>query len=75
MRVPFKSLRYTPGASQIWGIQFRRVVRRRTERAFLTPLPVTAGAAGIARISRAATLVGLEAPPGSKNLELKPYGI
>jgi hypothetical protein len=36
MRMPFKSIRYAPGSEQIWGIQFRRVVRRRTESAFLT---------------------------------------
>src|SRR5258706_16315686 len=27
------------------------------------------------RLSRAATLVGLDLPPASKNVELKPYGI
>ena len=32
-------------------------------------------ARGIMQISLAATLVGLEAPPGSKNLEIKPYVI
>ena len=30
MRIPFKSLRYRSGASQIWGINIRRVIRRRT---------------------------------------------
>ena len=72
MRVPFKSLRYRSGAAQVWGIQFRRVIRDRTETAFLTELPITGG---IGRLSYAATLVGIEAPQGSRNLELKPYGI
>ena len=31
--------------------------------------------AGSSRVSDAATLVGLDAPSGSKNLEVKPYGI
>src|SRR5207247_1932583 len=29
----------------------------------------------ISMVSRASTLVGLDVPPGSKNLEIKPYGI
>ena len=33
------------------------------------------GAQGFFRISAAATLVGLELPPASRNIELKPYGI
>ena len=30
MEIPFKSLRYRPGPSQIWGVQLRRNVRRKT---------------------------------------------
>ncbi len=76
MRVPFKTLRYRPGVEQVWGIQFRRVIRHRTETAFLTKLPITAGSSGIGRLSYAATLVGIEVPPhGTKHLEIKPYGI
>jgi hypothetical protein len=72
MRIPFKTLRYRPGATQIWGMQVRRVIRHRTETAFLTKMPVSGS---IGRLSYAATLVGLEAPGGSKNFEIKPYGI
>jgi len=76
MMIPFKTLRYRSGADQTWGIQVRRVIRNRTETAFLTKLPVTAGSGGIGRLSYAANLVGIEVPPGtSKNLEIKPYGI
>ncbi len=79
MRIPFKSLRYLPGREQTWGIQLRRVVRRLNEWSFLTAVPISAagrdGSAGIVRVSAAATLVGLDAPSGSKNLEIKPYGI
>lgn len=74
MRIPFKSLRYRPGASQVWGIQFRRVIRRRNESAFLTPLPPD-GSSAWQRISLSPTLVGLDVPPGSRNLDIKPYGI
>ena len=77
MEIPFKSLRYRPGPSQIWGVQLRRNVRRKNEWTYITPLPISAGSGpgGIFRVSGAATLVGLDAPSGSKNLEIKPYGI
>ena len=77
MEIPFKSLRYRPGPSQIWGVQLRRNVRRKNEWNYITPLPISAGSGpgGIFRVSGAATLVGLDAPSGSKNLEVKPYGI
>jgi hypothetical protein len=76
MAVPFKSIRYISGDGQTWGIQMRRAIRRKNEWAHLTPLPtVMGGAQGFFRISAAATLVGLELPPASRNIELKPYGI
>ena len=78
MEIPFKSLRYRPGREQVWGIQLRRAIRRKNEWNYLTFLPrsvVGTGAAGTFRVSMAGTLVGLEAPPASRNLEVKPYAI
>jgi hypothetical protein len=78
IKVPFKTLRYRPGAAQVWGIQMRRTIRRRNEWTYLSPVPLSAarqGSSGIFRISLAGTLVGIEAPPGSKNLDIKPYAI
>jgi hypothetical protein len=78
MRIPFKSLRYRPGREQVWGLQLRRAVRRKNEWNHLTFLPLSAaggGAQGAFRVSRAGTLVGIEAPPASRVIELKPYGI
>jgi hypothetical protein len=76
MAIPFKSLRYKPGRQQTWGINLRRVVRWKNEWSHLTPIPrALTTFRGILRISAAATLVGLEAPSGSRSLELKPYGI
>jgi Domain of unknown function (DUF5916) len=76
MAIPFKSLRYRSGAGQVWGINIRRVIRRRNEWTHLTLIPASAGVpGGMFRLSRAATLVGLDLPPASKNVELKPYGI
>ena len=80
IEIPFKSLRYQPGETQVWGIQLRRIVRRRSEAAYLTALPISAARgssliAGLWRVSEAATLVGLEVPPLSIDAEIKPYGI
>ncbi len=76
MAIPFKSLRYISGANQVWGIQLRRSIRRKNEWTYLTPVPVAlAGPQALNRISAAGTLVGLDLPPASKNLELKPYAI
>ena len=80
MQIPFKSLRYRPGTDQVWGVQLRRVIRRKNEGAYLTALPISVIGNGnvtsaVSRASLAGTLVGLVAPPGSRNLEVKPYGI
>jgi len=71
--VPFKSLRYRPGRAQVWGVQFRRVNRWKNEISFLTRVPDGLGTMGLQRTSSAAMLVGIEAPPGSRALDIKPY--
>jgi hypothetical protein len=74
--VPFKSLRYVSGTNQTWGIQMRRAIRRKNEWDHLNPLPTAMGGPqGFFRISAAATLVGLDLPPASRNVEIKPYAI
>ena len=75
MAIPFKSLRYRPGRTQVWGVQFRRMIRWKNEVAYLTPIPAARGAGGIFLVSLAATLVGLEAPEQGRTLEVKPFAI
>ena len=80
IQIPFKSLRYRPGRAQIWGLQLRRAIRRKNEWAHLTQIPQSAlargtGGSAILRVSAAGTLIGLEAPEASRNLEVKPYVI
>jgi hypothetical protein len=76
MAIPFKSIRYNSGENQTWGVQLRRSIRRKNEWTHLTLLPAsTGGSTSIFRVSRAATLIGLDLPPASKNIELKPYAI
>jgi hypothetical protein len=73
--IPFKSLRYRPGRAQVWGFNARRVNRGKNETSFLTRVPRSMGQMGLFRASLAATLVGLEAPQGFKNVEVKPYAV
>ena len=73
-RVPFKSLRFQPGQSQLWGLQLGRTIRRRNESVYLTRVPISAGP-GMFRVSAGATLTGMEVPPGNRVLEVKPYAI
>ena len=75
--IPFKSLRYRPGRAQIWGFNARRdqPLEERDRRTSTRDAGARRASRGIMQVSLAATLVGLEAPPGSKNLEIKPYAI
>ena len=73
--IPFKSLRYTPGREQVWGINLRRGIRYKNEYAYISPVRPQWGVGAIFHVSAAATLVGLEAPPSGKNLEIKPATI
>lgn len=76
MAFPFKSLRYTSGSDQAWGIQFRRSVRRKNEWNYWTPVPRNmAGPMALNRISVYGTVVGLDLPPAGRNLEIKPYAL
>jgi len=76
MAIPFKSLRYRPGVEQVWGVQFRRSVLRDNEWSYLTALPIQVvggGANGVFRVSMYADLIGIEAPPLGRNIEIKPF--
>jgi hypothetical protein len=76
MAIPFKSLRYQPGREQTWGINLRRVVRWKNEWSYLAQVPrALTTFRGILKVSSAATLVGLEAPSGTRMIELKPYAL
>jgi hypothetical protein len=73
--IPFRSLRYRAGGRQVWGINIRRSVWWKNEYHYVSPVPRIYGPRGILRVSSAATLVGVEAPASSLNLELKPYAV
>ena len=73
--VPFKSLRYGAGREQVWGFNARRTNRSKNEVSFITRLSAARGMMATFQVSGAATLIGLEAPTRSRNLEIKPYVI
>ena len=73
--IPFASLRYRPGRAQIWGFNVQRENWWKNEISTLIPAPASLGPRGVMQFSIAPTLVGLEAPPGSKNVEIKPYAV
>jgi hypothetical protein len=73
--IPFKSLRYRAARDQIWSFNMRRSIRWKNEEVFISPVAASHQFRGIYRFSEAATLVGIQAPLSSRNLEIKPYGI
>ena len=75
MAILFESLRYAPGREQVWGFNVHRVVRSKSEFSLLSPVPRSFSRNGIFRLASAATLIGLEVPDASNDLELRPYVI
>ncbi len=73
--IPFKSLRYGPGRDQVWGVNVRRGVQWKNEDSYITAIPRALNFSAVYRLSLAATLVGLQTPGISRNLEIKPYAI
>ena len=43
MAIPFKSIRFRPGAEQQWGLQLGRSIRWKNETAYLNPVPISGG--------------------------------
>lgn len=73
--IPFKSMRYRGSGPQTWGINLRRLVKWKNEFSYLSLVPAALGAGGVSRMASAATVIGIETPAESKNIELKPYAI
>ncbi len=70
MAIPFKSLRFTRGAQEIWGINFSRRIRRKNEIDYWSPVP---RAYALSRLSLAGNLAGLPVLRPGRNLQVKPY--
>jgi hypothetical protein len=73
--IPFKTLRYRGSGPQTWGINLRRLVKWKNEFSYLSLVPAALGTGGVSRMASAATVIGLETPAESKNIEFKPYAV
>ena len=58
-RIPFSTLRYGGGATQTWGLNFARSIRRKNEEAFWAFIPRQFN---LYRLSRAGTMEGIQVP-------------
>ena len=67
--IPFRTLRFDP-AQDTWGLQVRRIIKRKSEIDFWSPIGRDAG---LFRLSQAGTLTGLRDLETGRNLRLKPY--
>ncbi|MBI3802443.1 MAG: carbohydrate binding family 9 domain-containing protein [Nitrospirae bacterium] len=70
-RIPFSTLRFQAGASQIWGIQFRRRVPHLKEVSFWSPV---ARDQNPYQLSLAGHLIEMEASHQDRRFSIKPYG-
>ena len=69
--IPFKTLRYSPGADRTWGFNVMRNIRRKNEQVFLSAIP---RGQSIYRASLAARVPGLS-PPKRRDLSIIPYSL
>jgi hypothetical protein len=69
-RIPLSQIRYAPGdEEQTWGIQFGRIIARRDEMSFWSPL--TPNSPGF--VSLAGSLTGVRGLSAPKRMEFMPY--
>ena len=71
VEIPFSTLRFASGG-EAWGMNIRRLVRRKGEESSWAPLPLEAD---IARFSRAGLLTGLDGISPGLNLQVKPFAV
>jgi hypothetical protein len=69
-RIPFKTLRFTPGDGHRWGLNFARRIRRKNEVTYWSPV---SRAFSIVRASSAGTLTGLPDLTPGRNIRIKPF--
>jgi hypothetical protein len=68
--VPFKTLRFSTGSTQVWGLQMTRKIIRKSEETYWSPVPVRYG---LPRTSIYGTLEGLEDITPGLNLKVTPF--
>ncbi len=69
MRIPFSQLRFKKEEQPVWGVNFRRDIKRNEEKVYLTFTPKDESGF----VSRFVDLVGLENIKPSNNIQILPY--
>jgi hypothetical protein len=69
LRIPYSQLRFQRQKTNRWGINFKREIARRNERAYLVTTPSN----GSGFVSRFVDLVGVEQVSPPRRLEVLPY--
>jgi hypothetical protein len=72
MRIPFRTLKFSPDSEQTWGINFQRRLRRLNENSYWSPIQRIHG---LSRVSMAGTIEGLQGIAPGNNLRVKPYAL
>src|SRR5262245_34211526 len=67
--IPFRTLRFPSGASQTWGVNFQRNIRRRNERSYWAPI---SRQYNLYRLSLAGTVSGIQTP-ALRSFRATPY--
>ncbi len=71
MTIPFKSLRFPPGAKQTWGLMLQRWSPHDGENSFWPPLSTQV----LGRLSRTARMEGLDNISAGGSMQIMPYGV
>ncbi len=73
-KIPLWNLKFNALPEQSWGINFTRVIKRKTEQANWASWSRD-NLGGFLRVSRAGDLLGLHNVKPGRNLQVKPYGL
>jgi len=71
--IPFKTLRFRDGNDSIWGINFGRMIARKREESYWTPVLRSYGIWGKYKVSKFGHMVGLSGIIYKGKVELRPY--
>ena len=70
IRIPFRTLRFSGGETEVWGVNFERKLRRLNEDSYWAPVPRIYD---IQQVSLAGTLEQMRGVRPGKDLRVKPY--
>ena len=72
IRIPFRTLRFSGGEAEAWGVNFERKLRRLNEDSYWAPVPRIYD---IQQVSLAGTLEQMRGLRPGKDLRVKPYAL